>query len=165
MDFKSLIRDIPDFPIPGVLFRDISPLLESPPAFQAALDRMVSHCDLGRIDHVVGIESRGFILGSAIAARFHKGFVPMRKAGKLPPPVENLSYALEYGEAALEVRHRSGRVLIVDDVLATGGTLEAARLLCGRAGYHVENLAVLINLTFLNQMKFNGRGVHSVIDY
>lgn len=165
MDLKSLIRDIPDFPIKGVLFRDISPILESPPAFHAALERMVSHIDLSAIDHVVGIESRGFILGSAIAARFEKGFVPLRKAGKLPPPVESLAYTLEYGEAVLEMRPGQGRVLIVDDVLATGGTLDAARQLCGRAGYEVVDLAVLINLKFLNQMTFKGRSIHSVVEY
>lgn len=165
MDLKALIRDIPDFPIKGVLFRDISPILESPPAFHASLERMVSHIDLSAIDHVVGIESRGFILGSAIAARFEKGFVPLRKAGKLPPPVESLAYTLEYGEAVLEMRPGQGRVLIVDDVLATGGTLDAARQLCGRAGYEVVDLAVLINLKFLNQMTFKGRSIHSVVEY
>jgi adenine phosphoribosyltransferase len=165
MQLKSLIREIPDFPIPGVLFRDISPILESPPALHYALDKMVEHVDLSRIDLVVGIESRGFILGAALGTRFGKGFVPLRKAGKLPPPVESLSYELEYGQATLEMRAGRGRVLIVDDVLATGGTLDAAIELCGRAGYEVDNVSVLINLTRLNAMRFRGAAVHSVLSY
>lgn len=165
MDYKSLIRDIPDFPIPGVLFRDVSPLLESPEAFHSVLDAMVSHVNLPRIDHVVGIESRGFILGAGIAARHSLGFVPLRKAGKLPPPVQSQKYSLEYGTAELEMRPGRGRVLVVDDVLATGGTLQAAIDLCQRAGYEVVDTAVLINLKFLNQMTFNGREIHSVVQY
>ncbi len=165
MNLRSLIRDVPDFPIPGIMFRDISQLLSSPQAFKYAVAEMVKNVDLERIDAVVGIESRGFILGAAMAAQFHKGFIPMRKAGKLPPPVQTLSYTIEYGEATLEVAHGEGRVLIVDDVLATGGTLAAAEKLCERAGYHVESITVLINLKVLNQFRFQGREVPSVITY
>lgn len=165
MHLQSLIRDIPDFPIPGVLFRDISPILESPEALQFALGRMVAHVNMETIDLIVGIESRGFILGAALGARFCKGFVPLRKAGKLPPPVEALSYELEYGKATLEMRPGRGRVLIVDDVLATGGTLAAAISLCERAGYEVDNVSVLINLENLNGMTFRGQPIHSVITY
>ncbi|HVK61227.1 MAG TPA: adenine phosphoribosyltransferase [Bdellovibrionales bacterium] len=165
MNFKELVRDIPDFPIPGVLFRDISPILESPKVFHAALDGFASLIDLHEIDHIVGIESRGFILGAALAARFEKGFVPLRKAGKLPPPVQSLSYELEYGKATLEIRPGHGNVLVIDDVLATGGTLDAGIKLCERAGYHVESVCVLINLTFLNQMKFRGKDIPALIHY
>jgi adenine phosphoribosyltransferase len=165
MDFKSLVRDIPDFPKPGVMFRDISPLLEDPHAFTLALDHMISGLEMSKIDHIVGIESRGFILGSAIAARFSKGFIPLRKAGKLPPPVESLSYKLEYGEATLEMRRGRGKVAVIDDVLATGGTLDAGIQLCNRAGYEVLGAAVLIDCRFLNQYRFNGARIASVIQY
>lgn len=165
MQLQTFIREVPDFPIPGVLFRDISPILESPQALNFVLDRMVAHVDLADIDLIVGIESRGFILGAALGARFGKGFVPLRKAGKLPPPVEALSYELEYGKATLEMRAGHGRVLVVDDVLATGGTLDAAILLCRRAGYEVVDVSVLINLEKLNSMRFNGELVHAVLTY
>ena len=158
MDLNTLIRDVPDFPIPGVLFRDISPILESPAALNFVLDKMVAHVDLSQIDLIVGIESRGFILGAALGTRFGKGFVPLRK-------VESLSYELEYGRATLEMRAGQGRVLIVDDVLATGGTLNAAILLCKRAGYTVADITVLINLEKLNSMRFNGEPIHSVLKY
>lgn len=165
MNLRSFIRDVPDFPIPGVMFRDISKLLSTPDCFKFAVDQMATHTDIESIDYVVGIESRGFILGAALAARFQKGFIPMRKAGKLPPPVESHSYTLEYGKATLEMSHGSGRVVIVDDVLATGGTLDAARVLCERAGYQIEGLSVLIDLKFLNQYRFNGKPVPSVLEY
>ncbi|MEK7356217.1 MAG: adenine phosphoribosyltransferase [Bdellovibrionota bacterium] len=165
MDFKTLVRDIPDFPKPGVMFRDISPLLEDHRAFTLALDKMIVTLEMGQVDHVVGIESRGFILGAALAARFAKGFIPLRKAGKLPPPVEAMSYKLEYGEATLEMRRGRGRVVVIDDVLATGGTLDAGIKICDKAGYEVVGAAVLIDLRFLNQFKFNGARVGSVIQY
>ena len=165
VDFKTLVRDIPNFPKDGVVFRDISPLLEDPRAFTLALDRMVAGLEMSKVDHVVGIESRGFILGSAIAARFTKGFIPLRKAGKLPPPVESLSYKLEYGEATLEMRRGRGRVVVIDDVLATGGTLDAGIRICERAGYEVIGAAVLIDLRFLNSYEFKGSRIPSVIQY
>ncbi len=165
MTFKNLIKDIPDFPIPGVLFRDISPLLESPKDFQAALEHMVTKVDMSQIQAIVGIESRGFILGAALASMYKKSFIPLRKAGKLPPPVKKISYSLEYGSASLEMTPGSGSVLIVDDVLATGGTLQAGIDLCQQAGFEVVDVCVLINITFLNQMKFKDRLVHSVVTY
>lgn len=164
-ELKALVRELADFPIQGVLFRDISPILESPAALHSALEAMVEGVDLARIDHVVGIESRGFILGAALAARYEKGFIPLRKAGKLPPPVISRSYELEYGSATLEMRPGKGRVLVVDDVLATGGTLVAARELCLAAGYEVVDLSVLIDLRFLNQLSIDGRRVRSVLVY
>ncbi len=165
MDLQSFVRDVPDFPIPGVVFRDISKLLSTKESFQHAVNMMAEITDLARADYVVGIESRGFILGAALAARFQKGFIPMRKAGKLPPPVESHSYALEYGKATLEMGHGRGKVVIIDDVLATGGTLDAARILCERAGYEVEAMSVLINLKFLNQYRFKGKEIPAVLNY
>lgn len=165
MELKSFIRDIPNFPIEGVMFRDISPLLANADAFHAAALSLVDGIDIQKIELFAGIESRGFIFASYLAAHFRKGFLPLRKAGKLPPPVAQESYALEYGHATLEAAHGQHRIMILDDVLATGGTLAAAITLCEKAGYTVEMVAVLINLTFLNQMKFKGNNVHSVIQY
>lgn len=165
MNLKSLIRDIPDFPQKGVLFRDITPLLKDPAALGEIARRLPEQADLSRIDYFAGIESRGFILAMLLASHHGKGFLPIRKAGKLPPPTVKRSYDLEYGKATLELNPGQGRVMVIDDVLATGGTLGAAIDLCAEAGYSVEDTAVLINLTFLNQMKFKGRTVHSVLQY
>jgi adenine phosphoribosyltransferase len=167
LNYKSLIREIPDFPIKGVLFRDVSPLLQDPQAFSTLADDFSKLINLDKVDLFVGIESRGFIFAAQLAAKFNKGFVPLRKAGKLPPPVHKRSYKLEYGEATLEIAPAAGpaRVVVCDDVLATGGTLGASVELCERAGYHVEDLLVLINLTFLNDMKFKNEPVKSIIQY
>jgi adenine phosphoribosyltransferase len=146
-DLKSAIRDVPDFPSPGILFRDIAPLLRD--RFEdtiRALDGLLSDAEWREIEAIAGIESRGFILGAALAARRGKGFVLVRKKGKLPPPVVDVSYDLEYGSGVLEMQRGRGNLLLVDDVLATGGTLSAAAHLCTRAGYQVKALAVLIDL-------------------
>lgn len=163
--FEELIDNIPDFPKAGVVFKDISPLLAH------RLDEVIS--DLGKninwkeVDLVLGIESRGFILGSALAIKYNKGFLPIRKKGKLPPPVIAESYSLEYGEDTLEMRENSTpkKVVIVDDVLATGGTLKAALSLCEKNNYHVQDIAMLINLTFLNSLKSDLPNLHSVLEY
>lgn len=165
MNLKALIRDVPDFPSKGVLFRDISPMLKNHEAMEFVAHKMVEGIDLTQIEYFAGIESRGFILAMLLATTHKKGFMPIRKAGKLPPPVLQTSYDLEYGKATIELPPGSGRIMIVDDVLATGGTLQAAIDLSTQAGYKVENVAVLINLTFLNQMKFKGAGISSVIEY
>jgi adenine phosphoribosyltransferase len=167
-NYKELIRDIPNFPIEGVLFRDVSPLLVDAVAFKQAAVDFGSMIDLSTVDAFVGIESRGFIFAAQLAATFNKGFVPLRKAGKLPPPTIKESYKLEYGEATLEMNpaSKSGlRVVICDDVLATGGTLKASISLCEKAGYEVVDILVLINLTFLNQMKFNSEPIKSLVNY
>jgi adenine phosphoribosyltransferase len=153
-EIKSLIRDVPDFPQPGIVFKDITPLLADENAFSSVIDLIVVHYGRGNIDKVVGIEARGFILASPVAYHFGAGFVPVRKSGKLPWESEREEYALEYGTASLEI-HRDSispgeRVLIVDDVLATGGTARATAHLVERLGGKVVGIACLIELTFLN---------------
>lgn len=165
MKLKDLVRDIPDFPQKGILFRDISPLLRDPQALHAMAGEFGQALQGKQIEAFVGVESRGFILASYLASHFQKGFIPLRKAGKLPPPVVSESYSLEYGQATLEMAPGTGRVMILDDVLATGGTLQAAINICQHAGYQVEQVGVLINLTFLNEMKFKNEKIFSLIEY
>ncbi len=165
MNLKDWIRDIPDFPKKGILFRDISPLLKNPAALHWMCEEFGRAADLNKIDFFVGVESRGFILASLLASHFKKGFVPLRKAGKLPPPIIAETYNLEYGSATLEMTPGQGRVMLLDDVLATGGTLKAAINICSAAGYSVEQVAVLIDLPFLNQMKFKDKSIISLVQY
>jgi adenine phosphoribosyltransferase len=154
--FTRLIRDVPDFPKPGIVFKDISPLLADHDGLTAVVDALAAAgqgTDGSRVDKVVGIEARGFILAAPVALELGAGFVPIRKAGKLPGPTHRVSYALEYGEAVLEL-HRDAiepgeRVLVVDDVLATGGTVAAARELVESCGGEVARVAVLMELSFL----------------
>lgn len=165
MNLKAYIKDVPDFPKKGILFRDISPLLKNPEILNFVCEEFGKASSMKNVDYFVGIESRGFILASLLATHYKKGFIPLRKAGKLPPPVIAESYSLEYGEATLEINPGQGRVMILDDVLATGGTLQAGINLCQKAGYSVEQVAVLINLKFLNQMNFKGKEVYSLVQY
>ena len=165
---RDRIRDVPDYPQPGVLFKDISPLLADHVAFAGAVDAIVAHHGRGTIDKVVGIEARGFILAAPVAYHFGAGFVPVRKQGKLPGATFTASYALEYGEAVLEVRQdafRPGdRVLIVDDVLATGGTVAAAAGLVRRAGGVLAGVSVLLELGFLGgRERLAGHDVHALV--
>jgi adenine phosphoribosyltransferase len=165
-ELKRAIRDVPDFPTPGILFRDIAPLLrEHFAATVEMLEGLLSTEEWSQIDAVAGIESRGFILGAALAARRGKGFVLVRKKGKLPPPVVDISYALEYGSGVLEMQSGSGRILLVDDVLATGGTLSASADLCERAGYRVEALMVLVNLNIVANYAWRKLPLRAAIDY
>jgi adenine phosphoribosyltransferase len=167
---RSLIRDVPDFPQPGIVFKDITPLLADEIGFSTVIDLIVVHFGRGSVDKVVGIEARGFILASPVAYHFGAGFVPVRKAGKLPWDTESASYELEYGEETLEI-HKDGlvpgeRVLIVDDVLATGGTAAATASLVERLGGKVTGIACLIELGFLNgRKKVEGYDFFSLITY
>lgn len=150
---RSLIRDVPDFPKQGIVFKDITPLLADEAAFSTVIDIIVVHFGRGNIDKVVGIEARGFIIASPVAYHFSAGFVPVRKAGKLPWDSESETYELEYGTETLEI-HKDAfapgeRVLIVDDVLATGGTARATAKLVERLGAKVVGIACLIELGFL----------------
>ena len=150
---RALIRDVPDFPQEGIVFKDITPLLADDDGFSSAIDLIVVHYGRGNVDKVVGIEARGFIVASPVAYHFGAGFVPVRKAGKLPWDAESQEYALEYGTAVLEIHKDSiapgERVLIVDDVLATGGTAKATAALVERLGGKVIGIACLIELAFL----------------
>lgn len=152
--FAALVREVPDFPKPGIRFKDISPLLADGPGFAAAISAMAEPWREARLDAVVGIEARGFILGAPLARELGTGFVPVRKPGKLPGAVIEESYALEYGTDRLQV-HRDAlpagaRVLLVDDVLATGGTLAAAARLVSRLGLELVGGAVLMELAVLD---------------
>ncbi|MEQ8843974.1 MAG: adenine phosphoribosyltransferase [Phycisphaerales bacterium] len=144
------IKDVPDFPKPGIIFKDFTPLLADPGALALAVELMVNPFRGKKVDLVLGAESRGFIFGTAIAQALSAGFVPIRKAGKLPRDVHHVEYTLEYGVDRLEIHAgdipESSRVLIVDDLLATGGTLEASRQLADMAGARVIGATVLIEL-------------------
>jgi len=145
--YKELIKEVPDFPIKGVSFKDISPLLEDHRTFRSAI------VDMGRLvvnpDYWIGIDARGFIFASALSMVFGGGVVMCRKKGKLPPPVESESYALEYDTATLQIKQGNGTAVIVDDVLATGGTLRAVNYLAEKAGYDVKDNLVLIDLQYV----------------
>ena len=150
---RALVRDIRDFPRPGIVFKDVTPLLLDPAAFSTAVDAIVVRFGRGSVDKVVGIEARGFILAAPVAYHFGAGFVPLRKAGKLPGPTRSVAYELEYGSETLEVHADAigpgERVLIVDDVLATGGPAAAATELVEASGGVVVGLAFLIELVAL----------------
>ena len=165
-ELAKYVEDVPDFPEPGIIFRDISPLLRQRPygAIEAMLDLFTAE-ERDALSAFVGLDARGFIFAPAMAALSGKGFVMARKGGKLPEPLFSTRYALEYGTAELAVKPGEGKVVIVDDVLATGGTLEAAADLCGQAGYEVTGFATLINLTFLNNFEWNGIRPRSVLHY
>jgi adenine phosphoribosyltransferase len=165
-DLKQFVVDIPDFPKPGILFRDISPLLRRHFASTIeAIDALFQEPEWGAIDAVAGIESRGFILASALAERRGKGFVPIRKKGKLPPPVVDIAYELEYGTGVLEMQAGQGRLLLVDDVLATGGTLAASTALCHQAGYVVHGIGVLIDIGIAPGFRCDGHVPRVVMRY
>ncbi len=164
------IRDIPDFPQPGIVFRDITPLLADPVALTTAIDALVDQIGDRRVDKVLGIEARGFILAAPVAYRLSAGFVPVRKAGKLPGAVETQSYQLEYGTDHLEIHNDglrpSDHVLVVDDVLATGGTAAAAAALVEKLGATVAGLVFLIELDFLGgRSRLAGRDVMALLHY
>jgi len=169
-ELKSRIRHVPDFPKPGILFYDVTTLLRDAQGFKLAIDAMADPYRSAGIALVVGIESRGFILGAAVADRIGAGFVPVRKVGKLPHTTIRVSYDLEYGSDSLEVHSDAvepgQRVLIVDDLLATGGTARATVDLVRKMGGDVHAVAVLVELTFLNgRARLQGETVYSVLQY
>ena len=169
-DIKDRIRDVPDFPKKGIMFKDITPVLSDIHTLRASVKEMVAPFVNSGIDIVVGIESRGFIFGAPIADMLNCSFVPVRKPGKLPWKTESVSYELEYGTDALEI-HKDAiaegqSVLIVDDLLATGGTAEATCKLVSKLGGNIKGLSVLIELEDLNGRKrLNQYNVHSLVQY
>lgn len=165
---QELIRDVPDFPIPGIIFKDITPILQDPAGFHQAIEALAALFDPDSYDVIVGLESRGFVFGAPVAFVLNRGFVPIRKSGKLPAEKISVSYTLEYGSNVIEM-HADGiragqRVLIVDDLLATGGTCRAAIDLVERAGGHVTGAAFLLELGFLNgRQNLEGHDARSVL--
>lgn len=170
MEYKDYIRDVIDFPQKGITFRDITPLLSSQKAFSSAVDDLsILIDDKFGIVNIAGIEARGFIFGAAIAALNGEAFIPIRKEGKLPPPKVATFSTKEYGTEMLEVKEcedKFNRVIIVDDVLATGGTIIATEKLLNNAGYKVIGAVTLIDLTYLHSdIKIGGKPVYSLIKY
>ncbi len=168
-ELSSLVRDIPDFPEPGIIFKDITPVLSDREAFTALIDHLAAPF-YGEVDAVAGIEARGFMLATPVARALDTGFVPLRKPGKLPYDVHREEYALEYGTDALEMHTdavRDGdRILVVDDVIATGGTAEAAVSLLNAAGAHAVGVAVFIELAFLNgKDRLGSTPLHAITVY
>ena len=170
MDLRTKIRDVPDWPQPGVTFRDITPLLHDAKALSQTVDELAEWSASRKPDLVLGAEARGFILGACVAKEIGCGFVPARRPGKLPPETVSATYALEYGQNALELHPemigRGARVLIHDDVLATGGTVEAIAQLVERLGGEVVGCCFIIELTFLGGRKrLSKYELHSLIQY
>lgn len=169
-ELKAAIRNVPDFPKPGIMFRDITTLLKDPRALHGALELLEQHARPLGATKVVSVESRGFIFGSALADRLSAGFVPLRKPGKLPAPSLRQEYALEYGTDAIEVHRdaiaRGERVLLHDDLLATGGTIRAAAQLVERLGGVVAGMSFLVELSFLNpRARLRNYDVFSIVTY
>lgn len=165
-DLKQYVDAVPDFPEKGILFRDISPLLRD--KHNEAIDAMsalFSSDEWDNIDVIAGVDARGFIFASSLAYKHNKGFVAVRKAGKLPNVAVQVQYGLEYGEDALEMQSGGGNVLLIDDVLATGGTLEAAANLCKQTGHNIVGIAAFVNLKDLNNFQWEGLTVRSVLEY
>lgn len=170
MDLARYIRDIPDWPKKGILFRDITPLLADPQAFPATIDALCAPFQQAGVEYVAAVEARGFIFGAAAAARLGAGFIPIRKKGKLPWKTETASYELEYGVDSIEMHRddipRGAKVLMVDDLLATGGTMRAACELIEKVGAEVVAIAFVIELTELKgRERLKPHSVHALISY
>jgi adenine phosphoribosyltransferase len=171
LNLAALIRAVPDFPSPGVTFRDVTPLLADAGGFARCIDALAEPWQGSEVQAVCGVEARGFIFGAALAQKLHAGFVPLRKPGKLPPPVVTMNYQLEYGSDRLEAQSDAlkpgERVLIVDDVLATGGTLAAARALIDQLGGELVGASVVIELAALQgRARWQGNTpLHSLLRY
>jgi adenine phosphoribosyltransferase len=169
-EIEAAIRNVPDFPKPGIQFKDITPVLANPRLFAGAIDLLAEKFQPGSVDMVVGIDARGFIFAAAVAMRLKAGFVPVRKKGKLPYQTHEQDYALEYGSATVAMHvdalKPGARVLLIDDLLATGGTASAAAALVNKFGAHILEAAFLIELKFLNgRDKLKGYPVRSIIVY
>lgn len=163
---REYIADIPDFPKKGIMFRDISPLLrEKFPEVVRGMSALFTAEEWNAVDYLAGVESRGFILAAGLAMHQQKGLIKIRKKGKLPGPVISKAYGLEYGQDVLEMQPEKGRILIVDDVLASGGTLTAAADVAKEAGYEVRGLTCLIDLVYLNDFCWHGLKARSLIRY
>jgi adenine phosphoribosyltransferase len=170
MELKSFIRTVPDFPKKGIMFIDITTLLKDPKGFELALEKLYKLCKDKGITKIVGIESRGFIFGAALAAKLGVGFVPIRKPGKLPAKTLSESYELEYGTDKIEIHEdaisKGDKILLHDDLLATGGTMEAACNLIEKLGGEIVQISFLVELTFLHgREKFEKYDVRSLICY
>jgi adenine phosphoribosyltransferase len=170
MELSKLIRSVPDFPKEGIVFRDITTLLQNPEGFRYALDQLLDLAKDKGITKVIGIESRGFIFGGALAERLGAGFVPVRKPGKLPAAKISESYVLEYGTDSIEMHtdaiEEGDKILLHDDLLATGGTMKAACGLLEKLGAEIAQISFLIELTFLNgKDKLKDYEVHSLVKY
>jgi len=167
---EKSIRDVPDFPKPGIIFKDITPILADPDLLSLSIKALASFVEDSSIDKVIGIDARGFIFGSLVADSLGKGFIPVRKEGKLPWKTESESYELEYGQSVIEIHQDAvlpgERILIVDDLLATGGTAAAAIKLVNRLGGIVDSAAFFIELEFLNGRELlKNCEVHSVLNF
>ena len=170
MNLKKLIRDIPNFPIEGIVFKDITTLLKDPNGYSETLEQLFNLAKDNGITKVIGIESRGFIFGGALADKLNAGFIPIRKPGKLPAETVTESYDLEYGTDTIEIHkdaiNTGDKVLIHDDLLATGGTMEAACKLVEKLGAEIVQISVLIDLTFLNgKDKLKGYEIKALMEY
>lgn len=170
IDLKSKIRDIPDFPKPGIVFKDITTLIQDSEAFQLSIDMLAKQHKNNKIDKVVGIEARGFIFGAALAYALNTGFIIIRKPGKLPYRTIKQTYELEYGTDEIEIHEdavKSGeRILLVDDLLATGGTMAAAAELISKIGGEIVGISVVIELSFLHgREKLKDYNIHSLLKY
>jgi len=169
-EIEKAIRTVPDFPKPGIQFKDITPVLADPQLFSGTIDLLTERFQPGNVDAVVGIDARGFIFAAAAAVKLHAGFVPVRKKGKLPYQTHEQDYALEYGHATVAIHvdalKPGARVLLIDDLLATGGTAAAAAELVGKLGAKILEIGFLIELSFLNgRDKLKGYPIRSLVVY
>ncbi len=170
MNIKSMIRTIPNFPKEGIMFRDVTTLLKDPIGFNYVIDQFVKRYENEKFDYIVGIESRGFILGGAIAHKLNKGFIPIRKPGKLPSDVDSIEYELEYGVDKLEIHldalKEGERVILIDDLLATGGTAKASIELIEKRGAKVVEFGCVIELPDLKgRERLNGHSIYKMVDF
>lgn len=170
IDLKEKIRNIPDFPVKGIQFKDITTLLKDREAFKYSIDEITKYCSKYQIDYIAGIEARGFIIGAPVAYQLGVGFLPIRKPEKLPSEVERVSYQLEYGESILEMHkdaiNNGDKVMVVDDLLATGGTTAAVFKLIKKLGGSVIGASFVIELKFLNpRKKLEGYPIFSLVQY